>query len=164
MAREAFDQAGAYVSVKDLLGATVLFAPTEHVEEITTSFGTKDAVVTDLVVLSDGGAEFYDAMIFQGAIIARLKRNIGTGRPVLGVIAKGEAKKGQNAPYVLEAADEAGVQAARDYLAKNPEFMPAAPQVVQPVLQVAVPAPVAPIPAMAAPATPVDPSEDPFAV
>lgn len=117
--RDEFDTAGAYVAVKDLLGELVLFSPTEYVEEVQTDFGTKDAVVTDLVVLTaDGGpSEYQDVMIFQGSLIGQLKRKIPTGRKVLGVIAKGEAKKGQNAPYILGAPDDAQKQMARDFLA-----------------------------------------------
>jgi hypothetical protein len=117
--RDEFDTAGAYVAVKDLLGELVLFSPTEYVEEVKTDFGDKDAVITDLVVLTaEGGpAEYQDVMIFQGSLIGQLKRKITGGRKLLGVIAKGEAKKGQNAPYILAAPDDAQKQVARDYLA-----------------------------------------------
>ena len=117
--RDEFDTPGAYVAVKDLLDQLVLFTPTEYVEEVTTDFGTKDAVTTDLVVLSgpEAGTEYTDVMIFQGSLIGTLKRKIPGGRKVLGVIAKGEAKKGQNAPYILQAPDDDQKQVARDYLA-----------------------------------------------
>ena len=124
-----FDTAGAYVAVKDLLDELVLFTPAEYVEEVTTDFGTKDAVITDIVVLSQPGQPTYDAvMIFQGSLIGQLKRKVPTvnpqtgqvikeGRKVLGVIGKGDAKKGQNAPYILVAPDDDQKQVARDYLA-----------------------------------------------
>lgn len=119
MARnDEFDTAGEYVAIKDLLGELVLFTPTEHVEEVQTDFGTKDAVVTDLVVLSqDGTPEYTDVMVFQGSLIGQLKRKIPNGRKLLGVIAQGEAKKGQNAPYILTAPTDEQAQTARDYLA-----------------------------------------------
>lgn len=119
MARnDEFDTAGEYVAIKDLLGELVLFTPTEHVEEVQTDFGTKDAVVTDLVVLSqDDTPEYTDVMVFQGSLIGQLKRKIPNGRKLLGVIAQGEAKKGQNAPYILTAPTDEQAQAARDYLA-----------------------------------------------
>lgn len=119
MARnDEFDTAGEYVAIKDLLGELVLFTPTEYVEEIQTDFGTKDAVMTDLVVLSqDGTPEYTDVMVFQGSLIGQLKRKIPNGRKLLGVIAKGEAKKGQNAPYILTAPSDEQAQTARDYLA-----------------------------------------------
>jgi len=128
--RDEFDSAGAYVAIKDLEGELVLFTPSEYVEQFETSFGTKDAVVTDLVVLTEQGgpAEYADQMVFQGSLIGALKRRVpsvdtGTGRVIregkklLGRIAKGEAKKGQNAPYILTEPSDADKQMARDYLA-----------------------------------------------
>lgn len=137
MSNDDFDTAGEYVAMKDLLGELVLFTPVEYVEEFQTDFGTKDAVITGLVVLTqDGQPEYQDVMIFQGSLIGQLKRRIpvdgGTmrnadgstrvvspraGKKLLGTIAKGEAKKGQNAPYILLAPDDAQKQMARDYLA-----------------------------------------------
>jgi hypothetical protein len=128
--RDEFDTAGAYVAVKDLLGELVLFTPLEYVEEVPTDFGTKDAIVTDLVVLTQDGQPSYDGvMIFQGSLIGTLKRKVPVvgnpaqgiapreGRKVLGVIAQGEAKKGQNAPYILTQPDDDQKQLARDFLA-----------------------------------------------
>src|SRR6478735_2220653 len=117
--RDEFDSAGAYVAVKDLLGELVLFSPTEYVDEVATDFGTKDAVLTDLVVITAEGspAEYTDVMIFQGSLIGQLKRKIAGSKKLLGRIDKGEAKKGQNAPYILTAPSDEDKQLARDYLA-----------------------------------------------
>lgn len=119
MTKDEFDNAGSYVSIKDLLGDLVLFTPTEYLEEVNTSFGTKDAVMTDVVVLTaEGGpVEHDDVMILQGSLIGQLKRKIPGGRKLLGVIDKGEAKKGQNAPYILTAPTDEQKQMARDFLA-----------------------------------------------
>lgn len=116
---DEFDSAGAYVAIKDLLGELVLFTPTEYIEEVKTDFGDKDAVMANLVVLTaEGGpAEYDDQMIFQGSLIGKLKRKIPSGRKLLGVLAKGEAKKGQNAPYDLTPPTDEQKQMARDYLA-----------------------------------------------
>ncbi|AKA61780.1 hypothetical protein SEA_MAIH_41 [Streptomyces phage Maih] len=116
---DEFDSAGSYVAIKDLMGELVLFTPTEYVEEVKTDFGDKDAVMANLVVLTaEGGpAEYDDQMIFQGSLIGQLKRKIPGGRKLLGVVAKGEAKKGQNAPYILNAPTDEQKQMARDYLA-----------------------------------------------
>lgn len=120
MARtDEFDTAGAHVKIAELLGELVLFTPTEYVEEFQTEFRMQDAVVTDLVVLSaeNGPAEYSDVMIFQGSLIGALKRKIPTGRKLLGVVAKGEAKKGQNAPYILTAPTDEQKELASRYLA-----------------------------------------------
>lgn len=119
MARDEFDSAGSYVAIKELVGELVLFTPTEYVEEVKTDFGTKDAVTTDMVVLTatGGPAGYEDQMIFQGSLIGQLKRKIPGNRKLLGVIAVGEAKKGQNAPYILTAPTDEQKQLARDFLA-----------------------------------------------
>lgn len=118
MAKDEFDTAGTYVAIKDLMGELVLFTPTEYLEEVATSFGDTDAVLTDLVVLSQPGTpEYTDVMIFQGALIGQLKRKIPNGRKLLGVVSLGEAKKGQSAPYQLAAPTDEQKQAARNYLA-----------------------------------------------
>ncbi|QBZ73537.1 hypothetical protein SEA_MISCHIEF19_52 [Streptomyces phage Mischief19] len=115
---DEFDTAGSYVAVKDLLGELVLFTPSEYVEDQPTDFGNKDAVITDLVVLSqEGQPEYADVMIFQGSLIGALKRKIPQGRKLLGRVDKGEAKKGQNAPYILTAPTDEDKQTARNYLA-----------------------------------------------
>lgn len=145
MARDEFDNAGSYVQIKDLEGELVLFTPTSYVEEVSTSFGTKDAIVTDLVVLSqEGQPEYYDVMLFQGVLIGTLKSRISvertldrdpvsgvvttwettTSRRVLGVVTKGDAKKGQNAPYLLGPATDAQEEIARKYCDENPTPAP----------------------------------------
>lgn len=123
MARDPFDNSGEFFNIAEHMGETLLFAPSDHVHGIKTVHGEKDAILTDVVILSQDNAVTYDAMIFQGALIARLRRSLNSGRPALGVLAKGEARKGQNEPWELHAADETGVQAARDFLAENPDWL-----------------------------------------
>lgn len=120
--RDEFDSAGTMLKIADHLGELVLFTPHEYVDKdngVDTSFGKKDYVLTDAVILTaEGGpAEYDDAMILQGSLIGQLKRKIPGGRKLLGRIAKGEAKKGQQPPYVLSAPSDADKQLARDYLA-----------------------------------------------
>ena len=81
--KDEFDSAGSgsRITLRELMGKTVLFSPTEYVPLekdangnvigggiMTTDYGRKDAVLTDLVVLdADGGPEVYtDVMIFNG--------------------------------------------------------------------------------------------------
>lgn len=120
--RDEFDSAGTLLKIADHIGELVLFTPHEYVDKdngVDTSFGVKDYVLTDAVILTaEGGpAEYVDAMILQGSLIGQLKRKIPGGRKLLGRIAKGEAKKGQQPPYVLSAPSDADKQLARDYLA-----------------------------------------------
>jgi hypothetical protein len=124
--RDEFDTVGDRVQMADLMGKLVLFTPTEHVEGVKTQFSGdegRDAILTDLVVFEDGGEiiEYFDVMIFQGKLIAALKRRVQTGRQVLGVMTRGEAAKGQSAPYELAAPTDGQKQMARDYNAGRPK-------------------------------------------
>lgn len=130
--RDEFDSAGSgsRVTLRELIGKTVLFMPTEYVALekdangnvigggiLTTDYGRKDAVLTDMVVLNaEGGPErIDDAMIFNGKPIAALKRRIG--KMYLGVVAEGTEKVKGNYPLLIAAPTEADEQMARDYLA-----------------------------------------------
>jgi hypothetical protein len=141
MARDEFDNAGEFVKIEELLGKPVLFTPIEYIEGMTTAFGeNKDAVRADIVDL-DTGDEYMDQLVFQGKLIATLKRRITkspvkidrdpvtgvftesvitTVKRVLGVLSKGEAQRGQNAPYILTPASDAQKDLARAYQAENP--------------------------------------------
>ncbi len=138
-----FDSPSEYVNMSELVGELLLFTPTEYIEKdedtqqgVNTVHGLKDAIITDLVVVSKG--ESYDqVMILQGPLIGALKRKLpvapqftGTdpngnrimseakpGRKLLGVLGRGEAKRGQNAPFKLEAPTDEQKQMTRDYLA-----------------------------------------------
>jgi len=116
--RDEFDTgSGSIFRMAEYEGDLVLVYPVEHIEEITTTNGTKDAVSSDIIVLSRGAEKHEGAFVFGGKMIGRLKRNLASGRPVLGRIGKGEAKKGQNAPWVFLDPSEEDKQLARDYLA-----------------------------------------------
>lgn len=116
-----FDTASSsFFSAKDYVGELVLFSPTQYIEEMKTSFSTAekpycDAIMTDVVVITANGEEFEDALIFQSALIGSLKRKIG--RKLLGRLGRGEAKKGQSAPYLLEAPSDDDIKLATEFLA-----------------------------------------------
>lgn len=118
--RDDFDDpiSGDYVQVAEMVGHLVLFYPLEHKQSVNTMFGEKDAVIADVHDLTDG-VKYESAMFLQGALIGVLKRNAGTGRPVLGVVGKGEAKKGQQAPYLLTPGNDEQKAIARKYIAAN---------------------------------------------
>lgn len=116
-----------FVKVSDFpLGTLLLFTPSEHKRSVKTSMGESDAVVTDIVALNDDatGDEHTDVMVFQRALVGTLKRNAGTGRQILGVLDRGEAKKGQSAPYILNVPTDAQKDVARKYIA-NAKSKPA---------------------------------------
>jgi hypothetical protein len=116
-------------------GEAVLVIPTEYIESMTTSMGDTAAVKADYVVLSgeNKDEEYSDQLIFPKALVSRLTamarynevnpEDPKTGHPrmLLGRIGKGEAKKGQSAPWIFEAPTEADATAAREWLAKKNE-------------------------------------------
>lgn len=153
MAKSEFDVAGDYVEIKNLVGQLVLFTPLEYIESMTTAFSdNKDAVRADVVVFDgDDVNEHPDSLIFQGALIAALKKKLSyqpsierdpvtgvvteyvttTSRRVLGVIAKGEAKKGQSEPYVLGKPSPEQVALAAAWAKDNPIGAPVKVQSAQ---------------------------------
>lgn len=154
MSRGEFDVAGDFVEIKNLVGELVLFTPFEHIESMKTAFkDDADPVRADVTVfLADGEvSEHDDSLIFQGALVARLKKALSyeksidrdpvtgivteyvttTSRRVLGVIAKGEAQKGQSAPYVLSKPSPEQVALASAWSKANPAPAPVKRQVRQ---------------------------------
>lgn len=130
--RDEFDTAGSGTQVKlaELIGKTALFMPSEYVPldrddagnvigggVLTTDYGRKDVVITDMVVLdADGGPAVYDdVMIFNAKVIGALKRRVG--KKYLGRVEYGPEKVKGNYPIVLTDPGEDGTQMARDYLA-----------------------------------------------
>lgn len=130
MAKDEFDSAGDFVPMSELLGELLLIEATEYVPVvnddngnpvsggIVTMHGRKDYVVANITVLSQDGAPVHeDQMILQGGLVGKLKRKVDSGRLFLGVLAKGEAKRGQAAPYVFETPTDEMKQVARNHLA-----------------------------------------------
>lgn len=108
-----FDAASDSIKISDLMGQLVLVTPTEHLAEVQTAdYGPKDPILADIVVFRDGYAEEYkDCMIFQGQLIAKLRRSlpvtdasgvvVTAGRNLLGVVGLGGEKKKGNFPFIF---------------------------------------------------------------
>lgn len=164
----------------DIVGQLLIIRPLEHVQGVTTTFGEKDGIKVDAVVLTqqnpDGtwGVVYRGALWFQGGLIGSLKTQIGT--LVLARMGLGTGKPGQKPPFQLEdaTADGDAVQFASQWMSQHPDFVtelqapaprPAAAPAAAPIptpaaVPAAVPAPVAAAPATApaAPAGGYDPS------
>lgn len=107
-----------------LVGKLLLLTPTKHREGIVTANGVKDSVDGDLVIINENDPTQSEQTKFgfmQGKLIAALKDRIGKG-PVLGRMAMGEAKPGQNKPYVLEPYTAEDAAKAKAYLASVDPF------------------------------------------
>jgi hypothetical protein len=150
---DPFASASGFESIIDAdhFGKLILFTPLEHVFGVKTKFSTTenptcDVIDTDAVVLdgTDGIEEFESVRVFQGPVIATLKRaakfndanpsgDPKTGKPkmVLGRLDRGDDKTGKltealkftaadKRAWILTPPSEEDKQMARDYLAKRP--------------------------------------------
>jgi hypothetical protein len=107
------------VIVAENLGKLMLITPKEVLASVPTIHGDKEALVADVTILDTTGKGknevFNDVRIFQGVLIGKLKTSIGKPMPVLGTLAQGEAKKGKNAPWVINAPTDAEVKVGIAY-------------------------------------------------
>lgn len=113
---------GDSINLDENLGALLLIYPKEIRPGVVTSFGPKDPLVADVIVL-DGphqGKVYTDSMIFAGVLIGQVKNFIGSSDPALGRLKHGTAKPGQKPPYMLDDFTDADAKIATDYLAGHP--------------------------------------------
>ena len=88
---------------------------------------TKDVIQGDVVILDPPGSdpiEYKNTMIFPRVMQGQVRGNIGTGKPNLGRIGKGEAKPRQTQPWILNDPNEQDKKMAVAYL-QNPNAKPA---------------------------------------
>ncbi len=116
---DPFADPGSSTSVEwgDLLGSLLLLTVHGVERDISTVHGVSDAVRADVAVL-DGpqrGTVYDDALVFPKMLQSQLRSRVG--QKVLGRLAQGEAKRGQSAPWMLNAATEDDKRVGRDYLA-----------------------------------------------
>lgn len=106
---------GSTIKAEELKDHLIVVRPTGHEEGINTVHGVKDAVRVDIDDVETG--ETYEgALFFQGNLIGSFKGAVGT--QLLGRIVTGQAKPGQNAPYLFQSAtaNQADVQRATAFL------------------------------------------------
>lgn len=118
--------AGGRFSAKDHNGKLLLITPISYEEGIETTFGSKDAVKANVVVIDEANPgdseEIENGLLFGGVLIGQTKSFIGKGL-VLGRLEQGEAKKGQQPPWRLADPTDAEKDKARAYLAtKAPQL------------------------------------------
>jgi hypothetical protein len=106
------------LDLKALLGALLLIHVHDIEQGINTSFGSTDAVRADVTALDgpQAGETFDDTLIFPRVLQSQLKSKIG--ERVLGRLGQGQAKPGQSAPWVLNAATQADADLATKWLTR----------------------------------------------
>ena len=125
MAEDPFkDPSEGGVKITEFEGRLLLLTPTEYKTEVPTSFGEKDCVVADIVVLDGDNApeQLDNVYMFQGKLIGATKSAVGKGM-ILGRLGKEKAtKSGYSDAWILNDATDDEKQVARDYLAKLEPF------------------------------------------
>ena len=103
----------------DHKGALLVIEPLSFEAGIGTAFGVADAVKANVHVLTaEGGSEDYEeTLVFPKLLASQLKSQIGN--KVVGRLSQGQAKPGQSAPWLLEAATEEDLAKARAWLASR---------------------------------------------
>lgn len=99
-------------------GHLMLFFPTRFEENIPTRNGAADAVTAKIVDL-DTGEVLDDAKVWGKAMVPQLKGAVPDGM-VLGRLAQGEGKAGNNPPWILHPHTEQDAVRGEAYLAANP--------------------------------------------
>ena len=120
---DPFDRpaAGGKFNAKDHNGKLLLITPTGYRENVSTTFGTKDAVAANIVVIDEKSVkdseEIEDALLFGGVLIGQTKAKIGKGM-VLGRLGQKPTDKG-NPAWILTDPTDADANTARAYLASR---------------------------------------------
>ena len=88
-------------------------------ETVNTSFGEKEAVRADVVILDgpEAGTRYDDTLVFPKLLVSQLKSR--AGQKVLGRLGQGVAKPGQKPPWILNEATDADKQIGVAYLANG---------------------------------------------
>jgi hypothetical protein len=100
----------------DVKGNLLIIEVTNVEHGIATAFGETDAVRANITDVTTGDT-YDDCLVFPKALQSQLRPNVG--KKVLGRVTQGQAKSGQSAPWLLDAATPADNTEALAYLAKN---------------------------------------------
>lgn len=93
---------GGDYKFSEFLGELLLVRPTEEGTMDTEVANDSEYVRADVVRLDNENEQVEDLLVFQVALIRTLKKVMrGPNEWVLGRLARGEAKKGKSAPYIL---------------------------------------------------------------
>lgn len=131
---------GERLNPKDVLGHLVLVWAVDYIEHSPTKYTipgkNSDVIVVDCVDLDDttsDPAQPYGKLVRKcwwrnGRLIGALRGKIGTGKPMLALMAQGVATMGQP-PFELISAtrDPESVVRANTWLGANPDFVPSQP-------------------------------------
>jgi hypothetical protein len=113
------------IKVADIEGALVIIKPEAEEIELETVHGDATARPSKVLVVEGPGAapEWQDCLLFGAGLKAQAGAAARSGKPIVGVLGKGEAKPGKNAPWVVKDPTSAQMEKARKaYLATSVPF------------------------------------------
>lgn len=109
---------GDKIDLKALNGSLLYITVKGLKKDITTDFGTTDAIEADVAVL-DGDLKattYDDTLIFPKVLVGQLAKSVGADDPVVvGRLGQGLAKPGKSAPWLLNEPTEADLAVATKY-------------------------------------------------
>ena len=100
---------------EDINGRLLLITVIKLEADVPTTFGPKNAVRADIVVLdgADKGTEYLDTLVFPTLLVRQLERF--TGGKVVARLGQGQAKPGQKPPWKLAPATDDEKKTAAKY-------------------------------------------------
>lgn len=109
----------AGIDWEDFKGKLFVVEPLDLEKAVKTQYGESDAVRANVYVLlgKDKTEEFEDTLIFPRVLQSQTRRQIGS--IVVGRLEQGEAKKGQNPPWVFAEANASDLKKAADFWSKK---------------------------------------------
>ncbi len=120
---------GSGIQWADHKGDLLVIDVKSYEQGITTIHGETDAVRANVAAIDGPGspAVYDDTLIFPKILVSQTKSS--TGRKVLGRLTQGQAKAGQSAPWLLDAATADDVAKAEAWLKEqaSSSFTPAPP-------------------------------------
>jgi len=119
MSQFATPAAASGIEWASLNGCLLVVEPNEVVKDINTVHGLTDAVRADVTVIDGplGGKKYADTLVFPKALKAQLTSRVG--QKVLGRLGQGQAKPGQNAPWMLNPGSPEDEQKAVTFLSSQ---------------------------------------------
>lgn len=117
------DLPSAGLKIADLEGSLVVVKPDAEETKLETSLGEAMARPAQVLVIDGDLAsdKWQPALLFGAGLKAQAGAAARSGLPIVGVVGKGEAKPGKNAPWLFKDPTEKQLEAARRaYMAAAP--------------------------------------------
>jgi hypothetical protein len=114
------------LKIADLEGSLVIIKPGPEEVEMVTTLGDATARPAQVLVLDGEHAdpkEWAEILLFGAGLKAQAGGAVRAGKPIVGVVGKGEAKPGKTAPWLIKDPTTAQLEVARKaYLATTLPF------------------------------------------